>query len=67
MMASRNKLVVPGAQNAIDEMKTEIATELGVELGPDTSSRENGSVGGQIGGQITKNLVAMALQDLANK
>jgi hypothetical protein len=66
-MSRRNKLIVPGAQHAIDEMKSEIATELGIDLGPDTTARENGSVGGQMGGQITKNLVAMALQDLANK
>ncbi|MBQ1786391.1 MAG: alpha/beta-type small acid-soluble spore protein [Turicibacter sp.] len=59
-MSSRNKLVVPGAQNAIDQMKYEIAREFGVNLGPDTSSRQNGSVGGE----ITKRLVAMAQQQL---
>lgn len=52
---SRNKLVVPGAQNAIDQMKYEIANEFGVHLGPDTTARENGSVGGE----ITKRLVEM--------
>ena len=36
-MSRRNKLVVPGAQNAIDQMKYEIAREFGVNLGPDTS------------------------------
>jgi hypothetical protein len=66
-MPRRNKLVVPGAEQALNQMKAEIAAEMCIELGPDTSSRENGSVGGQIGSQITKNLVAMALQDLANK
>lgn len=59
-MASRNKLVVPGAQNAIDQMKAEIAREFGVTLGPDTSSRQNGSVGGE----ITKRLVKQAQQQL---
>ena len=59
-MSRRNKLVVPGAQNAIDQMKYEIAREFGVNLGPDTSSRQNGSVGGE----ITKRLVAMAQQQL---
>ena len=61
-MSSRNKLVVPGAQAAIDQMKYEIALEFGVELGPDTSSRMNGSVGGE----ITKRLVAMAQQQLGS-
>ena len=51
-----NKLVVPGAKNAIDQMKYEIANEFGVSLGADASARANGSVGGE----ITKRLVAMA-------
>ena len=59
-MSSRNKLVVPGAQAAIDNMKAEIANEFGVTLGADTSARQNGSVGGE----ITKRLVAMAQQQL---
>ncbi len=57
---SSNKLYVPGAQQAIDQMKYEIAQEFGVQLGPDASSRANGSVGGE----ITKRLVAMAEQQL---
>ena len=55
MNSGKNKLVVPGSQNAIDEMKYEIANEFGVNLGPDASSRANGSVGGE----ITKRLVEM--------
>lgn len=39
--SSRNKLVVPGAKNAIDQMKYEIANEFGVNLGPDTTARDN--------------------------
>jgi len=58
-----NNLVVPGAQAAIDNMKTEIASEFGVQLGPDTTSRQNGSVGGE----ITKRLVAQAQQQLSQK
>lgn len=48
-------LVVPGAKNAVDQMKYEIANEFGVTLGADTTARENGSVGGE----ITKRLVKM--------
>ncbi|MDE5977677.1 MAG: alpha/beta-type small acid-soluble spore protein [Turicibacter sp.] len=55
-----NKLVVPEAQAAVDNMKAEIASELGVHLGADATARENGSVGGE----ITKRLVAMAQQQL---
>jgi len=53
-----NQLVVPGAAQALDQMKTEIAQEFGVQLGADTTSRANGSVGGE----ITKRLVTMAQQ-----
>lgn len=52
----KNKLVVPGAQNAVDQMKYEIASEFGVQLGPDATARQNGSVGGE----ITKRLVKLA-------
>ena len=58
-----NQLVVPGAQQAIDQMKTEIAQEFGVQLGPDTTSRANGSVGGE----ITKRLVHMAQQQFGGQ
>ena len=55
-----NNLVVPGVQQALDQMKFEIANEFGVNLGADTTSRANGSVGGE----ITKRLVQMAEQQL---
>jgi small acid-soluble spore protein A (major alpha-type SASP)/small acid-soluble spore protein B (major beta-type SASP) len=58
-----NQLVVPGAQQAIDQMKTEIASEFGVNLGADTTSRANGSVGGE----ITKRLVHMAQQQFGGQ
>jgi hypothetical protein len=55
-----NQLVVPGVQQALDQMKYEIASEFGVQLGADTTSRANGSVGGE----ITKRLVQMAEQQM---
>jgi len=64
---SQNKLIVPGAEETLNEMKAEIAAKLNIELGADVTARENGTVGGEMGGQITKNLVALALQQLANK
>ena len=61
--SSKNRLVVPGAQNAIDQMKYEIANEFGVNLGPDATSRANGSVGGE----ITKRLVQMGQNQIAGR
>lgn len=55
-----NQLVVAGAAQALDQMKTEIAQEFGVQLGPDSTSRANGSVGGE----ITKRLVTQAQQTM---
>lgn len=56
--SSTNRLVVPGVQQALDEMKYEIAQEFGVNLNANATSRENGSVGGE----ITKRLVQTAEQ-----
>ncbi|GAB7388935.1 small acid-soluble spore protein, SasP family [Bacillaceae bacterium] len=60
---NRNQLLVPQANQAIDQLKYEIAQEFGVQLGADTTSRQNGSVGGE----ITKRLVTYAQQALASQ
>lgn len=59
-MSNSNKLIVPGVQKALDQMKYEIASEFGIELGGETSARQNG----QVGGEITKRLVQMAQQQM---
>jgi small acid-soluble spore protein D (minor alpha/beta-type SASP) len=56
MSRSSNKLLVPGVEAALNEVKNEIAREFGVTLGSHTTSRANGSVGGE----ITKRLIAQA-------
>ncbi|WP_138418909.1 alpha/beta-type small acid-soluble spore protein [Aquibacillus sediminis] len=61
-MASRNKLLVPGAERAMDNMKEEIANEFGVKLGADTTARANGSVGGE----MVKRMIKVAEQSLEN-
>lgn len=62
-MASNNsnQLLVPGVEQALEQMKYEIASEFGVNLGAETTSRANGSVGGE----ITKRLVSMAQQQMS--
>ena len=59
--SNNNKMVVPGAKQAIDRMKYERANEFGVNLGPDSTSRANGSVGGE----ITKRLVQLGQNQLS--
>ncbi len=58
-----NRLLVPQANQALDQLKYEIAAEFGVNLGADTTSRQNGSVGGE----ITKRLVSFAEQQLSRQ
>ena len=62
-MASRNKLLVPGVQEMLDQYKYEIAAEFGVSLGSDTVARANGSVGGE----MTKQLVKLAQTQMSGK
>ncbi|NMD71136.1 alpha/beta-type small acid-soluble spore protein [Bacillus sp. DNRA2] len=60
---ARNKLLVPGSESALGQMKEEIANEFGVQLGADTTARANGSVGGE----MTKRLIALGEQSLRNQ
>jgi small acid-soluble spore protein D (minor alpha/beta-type SASP) len=61
MARTSNKLLVPGIEQALDQIKYEIAQEFGVQLGANTVSRANGSVGGE----MTKRLVAQAQSQLS--
>lgn len=68
MANNNNKKAVPGAKQALNQMKLEIANELGmsnyqqVDKGSLTA-RENGYVGGY----MTKKLVEMAEQQMSGK
>ncbi|MGO1469256.1 MAG: small, acid-soluble spore protein, alpha/beta type [Tissierella sp.] len=60
-----NKLVVPEAKAALDQMKLEIANELGLQ---NYESIDKGNLtarqNGYVGGYMTKNLVKMAQQNM---
>lgn len=65
----RNRIVVPEARQALNEMKNEIARELGVNNDKyidrgNLTSRENGYLGGRIGGKMTKKLVSQAEEQI---
>ena len=64
---SKNRLVVPGSENAISQMKYEIANELGVNLGPDATARQNGSVGGEITRRLVQNGLNQVSGSYTNK
>ncbi|WP_174735145.1 alpha/beta-type small acid-soluble spore protein [Mesobacillus harenae] len=63
MARSSNKLLVPGIEQYLDQVKFEIAQEFGVNLGGETVSRANGSVGGE----ITKRLVQQAQAQMTGR
>ena len=63
---SKNKVVVPEAQAALDKFKMEAANEVGVNLkegyNGDLTSRQAGS----IGGQMVKKMVEKYENDIKN-
>ena len=56
--SSSNRVTVPEARAALNNMKYEIARELGINLkngyNGDLTSRENGSIGGEMVRQMIK-------------
>ena len=65
--SSQQRVNVPEARAALDNMKFEIARELGINLSPgyngDLTSRENGYVGGY----MVKRLIEQAEKQMAGK
>ncbi|MDD2446829.1 MAG: alpha/beta-type small acid-soluble spore protein [Tissierellia bacterium] len=61
-----NRIVVPAARQALDQMKLEIANELGMA---NYDSLDKGNLpsrqNGYVGGYMTKRLVEMAQQNMA--
>ena len=62
---SSNKIVVPEARQALNQMKTEIASELGMS---NYASMDKGNLtareNGYVGGNMTKKLVEMAQKNM---
>ena len=67
MTNNNSRLVVPGAKQAIEQMKYEIANEFGVNLGPDATSRANGTVGGEITRRLVQNGMNQVSGSYTNK
>ena len=65
---NNNRIVVPGARQALNQMKVEIASELGMT---NYDSMDKGNLpsrqNGYVGGYMTKRLVEMAQQNLSGK
>ena len=67
-MANKNKIVVPEARQALDQLKLEIANELGID---NYNNIDKGNlpsrVNGYVGGYMVKKLVETAQNQMANK
>jgi len=67
-MANNNKIVVPEARQALDQLKLEIANELGID---NYNNIDKGNlpsrVNGYVGGYMVKKLVETAQNQMANK
>lgn len=67
-MANNNKILVPEARQALEQLKLEIANELGLS---DYNSIDKGElpsrVNGYVGGYMVKKLVETAQNQMANK
>lgn len=60
-MSNKNRIEVPEAKKALDNMKNEIASELGIDL---KSENLTARQAGKVGGQIVKRLIEKAEQNM---
>jgi len=68
MANNNNKIVVPAARQALDQMKLEIANELGITNYANIDKGELPSrMNGYVGGYMVKRLVESAQHQLAGK
>lgn len=67
-MANNNKIVVPAARQALDQMKLEIANELGIA---NYNNIDKGNLpsrtNGYVGGYMVKRLVESAQNQMAGR
>ena len=67
-MPNNNRIVVPEARQALNQMKTEIASELGMS---NYESMDKGNLpsrqNGYVGGYMTKRLVEMAQRSMSGR
>ena len=67
MAQNNNRQMVPGAKNALNNMKYEVAEQLGVNLkegyNGDLTSKENGYVGGD----MVKRLIEQAEKQMSGR
>ena len=64
---SKNKVVVPEAQAALEKFKMEAASEVGVNLKQGYNGDITAKQAGSVGGQMVKKMIQSYENTLANK
>jgi hypothetical protein len=64
-MAGNNKILVPQARKALDDMKHEVAGEIGVDLKDGYNGDLKARDAGRIGGQMVKKLIDEAEKNVS--
>ena len=62
-----NRLVVPGAREAMDQFKMEAANEVGVTLKPGYNGELTSKQAGSVGGQMVKKMIKSYEESLNQK
>ena len=65
--SNSNRVVVPEAKGALDQMKYEIASELGINLKKGYNGDLPSRQAGYIGGYMTKRLIEQAERAMSNQ
>jgi len=60
-MSNKNRIEVPEAKKALDNMKNEIASELGVDLKSENLTARDA---GRVGGSMVKRMIEKAEQNM---
>ena len=63
---SKNKVVVPEAQAAMDKFKMEAAAEVGVNLKNGSNGELTSRQAGSVGGQMVKKMIEKYENDIKN-
>lgn len=66
-MASRNRVEVPEAKNAMNQFKMEVASELGVPLTNGYNGNLTSAQNGSVGGEMVRKMIKRQEETMAGK
>ncbi len=66
-MASKNRNLVPEAEQALDRMKFEVANSINVKLRPDYNGDLTSRQAGSVGGEMVKRMIRQYEQNMSDR